>query len=89
MSKKKLYRVAHVWGEEKTCITQREFKTHAELNAYLQGIDDAEGWMDYASVEDVLDDDYAIDTLANNQSQSVEQTKKKLQAIVEWLGEAN
>lgn len=89
MSKKKTYRVAHVWGEEQTCVTKREFKTHAELTAYLDGIEDADGWLGSASVEDVVDDDYAIDTLANNQGQTPAKTKKELRAIVKWLKEGD
>ena len=89
MSKKKTYRVAQVWGEEQTCVTQHEFKTLAEANAYWQGVEDADGWLDRNCVEDVVDDDYAIDTLANNQSQTPAKMKKELRAIVKWLKEGD
>lgn len=89
MSKKKTYRTAIVWGEQPTSITQREFKTHAELVAYLDGVEDAEGWHGSNCVEDVLHDSDEIETLADNQGQSIAKTKKELQAIVKWLKEGD
>lgn len=89
MSKKKTYRVAQVWGTEPTCITQHEFKTLAEANAYWQGVEDAEGWDERNCVEDAVTDDIAIDNLARNQGQTVKETKRELEAIVEWLNNGN
>ena len=33
-------------------ISVREFDTEAERNAYIQGIDDCDGWWDYAVMSD-------------------------------------
>lgn len=85
MSKKKTYRVAQVWGEDACCITKHEFKTLAEASAYWQGVEDADGWLDRNCVEDAVNDDIAIDNLARNQGQTVKETKRELEAIVEWL----
>ena len=32
-------------------IDTKEFETEAEVNAYLQGVMDAEGWMDYYQLD--------------------------------------
>jgi hypothetical protein len=89
MSKKKTYRVAQVWGEDATCTTQHGFKTLAEVNAYWQGVEDSDGWLDRNCVEDAVNDDIAIASLARNQGQTVKETKRELEAIVEWLKGGN
>jgi hypothetical protein len=89
MSKKKTYRVAQVWGTDPTCVTQHTFNTPAEVNAYWQGVEDADGWLDRNCVEDAATDDWAIECLARNQSQTVKETKRELKAIVEWLKGGN
>jgi len=87
--KPKTYRVAQVWGEDTCCITQHTFNTLAEANAYWQGVEDADGWLDRNCVEDAVNDDIAIANLARNQGQTVKETKKELQAIVKWLKEGD
>lgn len=50
------FTVTILWGEEQT---RREndpctysFKTEAELNAFLKGVDEASGWLEYEIVEE-------------------------------------
>jgi len=45
------------WGsnlieEKERPVCTAEFKTQAELVAYLEGVDDSSGWMDYEVVEE-------------------------------------
>ena len=52
-----IYSVSIRWGsntipENERPICQYVFKTQAELDAYLQGVDDGNGWMDYEIIED-------------------------------------
>jgi len=48
--------VTILWGEEQTrkendhCTYK--FNTKAELNAFLMGVDEASGWLEYEIVED-------------------------------------
>ena len=37
-------------NERPVCLA--EFNTQVELDAYLEGVDDASGWMDYEIMED-------------------------------------
>lgn len=37
-------------------VVERKFNTKAELNAYLQGINDMDGWMEYDHVVDSIDE---------------------------------
>ena len=43
------------WGSEGVCETDDTFSygfsTDAELNAFLLGVDEASGWLDYTVVE--------------------------------------
>ena len=38
--------------EEFGAVVRRSFETEAELNAYLQGVDDCDGWNDYCVAEE-------------------------------------
>ena len=49
--------VTIMWGgssipEEKRFVQTVEYQTQAELDAYLQGVDDMDGWADYTIIED-------------------------------------
>lgn len=46
-----------MWGsnsipEKERFVQTVEFQTQEELDAYLQGVDDMDGWMDYTIIED-------------------------------------
>lgn len=52
-----MFSVTIRWGsnsipEKERYIQTIEFQTQAELDAYLQGVDDMDGWADYEVVED-------------------------------------
>lgn len=58
------------WGkffpEEERPVTIAEFETQAELDAYMEGIDDMDGWMDYTIIEDEENNVGPVaDTLSN------------------------
>lgn len=45
------------WGsnsieEKERSVTTADFKTQAEVDAYLAGIDDMDGWADYEVMEE-------------------------------------
>jgi len=50
------FTIAIRWGaygaKENRPVTTREFDTIAEVNAYIQGIDDMDGWYDYEIVDE-------------------------------------
>ena len=47
------------WGEiqtrEETPVCEYIFKTEAEQKAFLQGVDESSGWLDYEIVEELKD----------------------------------
>jgi hypothetical protein len=51
-----MFSVTIRWGkygpEDERLVTTAEFKTQAELVAYMEGIDDMDGWADYNVIED-------------------------------------
>jgi len=52
-----MFSVTIMWGsnsipEEERFVCTAEFRTQAELDAYLQGIDDMDGWAGYTIIED-------------------------------------
>jgi len=54
-----MFSVTIEWGKytpkHERFITTVEFGTQAELDAYLQGVDDMDGWLDYTIIEDEED----------------------------------
>jgi hypothetical protein len=40
------------WGTDKEVRTTKKFNTQAELDAYMEGIDDMIGWYRYEVVEE-------------------------------------
>ncbi len=67
----KTKRVWFVWGEDSTVRVNREnaiseysFDTNAEMNAFLNGVDAVQGWLDYAKFDTLKE---AARTFANNQ----------------------
>jgi hypothetical protein len=87
MTESKTYRVATVWGEEASFVTQNTFKTEGEVKAYWQGVEDSQGWMEYHSVEDALDDEEIVSCLARQEGKSVKDMRKTLQGILKWIKE--
>ena len=54
MAKRKPYWVKIRWGshpEEDSPACTYEFNTHEELSAFLTGVDEAGGWLDYEIVK--------------------------------------
>lgn len=42
-----MHKVKVVFGKDKISETEHEFETHDEVTAYLNGLADADGWLDY------------------------------------------
>ena len=56
MAKNKPFWVEIEWGTESTRAendtrTRKEFSTQAELDAYLEGVDDMDGWSEWNIVD--------------------------------------
>ena len=51
-----MFSVTIRWGKyvpkDERLVTTEEFQTQAEVDAYLLGIDDMDGWADYEVIED-------------------------------------
>lgn len=45
------YKITIIYGEEGQLEKQYSFKTMAELDAFLLGVDDTVGWMEYGIKE--------------------------------------
>lgn len=46
----RFYNEEPVYGDG--MLVKREFETEAELKAYFQGLDDNDGWLEYATLND-------------------------------------
>lgn len=57
MSKETPFKVKIVWGSTESNYTEKQpctysFKTEEELTAFLDGVEEACGWMDYEVVDE-------------------------------------
>ena len=50
----KLFKVKMIWGSDGGSEDVKEFATQAELNAYLEGVADMDGWMEY-DIEEITE----------------------------------
>lgn len=41
----KPYKLRVIWGESATCVEEKDFATQAERSAYIEALEDADGWM--------------------------------------------
>lgn len=80
----KTHRAVVVWGEEPTSYTTHEFKTKAELSAFWEGVNAADGWLGAHNVEDIVSDDYELGMMAERIDQPEAELKKELKAAMLW-----
>lgn len=52
MSNEKPFKVTIAWGGEKQIESKYSFATEAELTAFLYGVDESSGWMDYEILDE-------------------------------------
>lgn len=46
-------KVLMIWGEQSTSITEHNFVSQEEVDAYLLGVSDCDGWTGFKSIEDL------------------------------------
>lgn len=57
-----MFKVKIRWGSmEPTDPFEYEFKTEAERDAFLYGVEESSGWMDYEIVEDDTTDENTVE----------------------------